>query len=204
MNFIKNQADTDKIYLYAKDPFEAKYQFLINKRGSTRLKCRIDPKTFIEYSNDMQDVYENIEDYNTAKNHKRLIVFDDMIADMINNKKLNSVVTELFITRRKLNISIACITQSYFKVAKDVRRSSTHFFIIKISNKGKLQQIALNHLPDIDFKDFMKIYKKYTSKSYFFLVIDTVPAKFTYSLLVKTFAKQLKTIEDQVRNKLKL
>ena len=168
MNFIKNQADTDKIYLYAKDPFEAKYQFLINKRGSTRLKCRIDPKTFIEYSNDMQDVYENIEDYNTGKNHKRLIVFDDMIADMINNKKLNSVVTELFITRRKLNISIACITQSYFKVAKYVRRSSTHFFIIKISNKGKLQQIALNHSPDIDFKNFMKIYKKYTSKSFFF------------------------------------
>ena len=152
----------------------------------------------------MQDVYENIEDYNTGKNHKRLIVFDDMIANMINNKKLNSVVTELFITRRKLNISIACITQSFFKVAKDVRRSSTHFFIIKISNKGKLQQIALNHSPVIDFKDFMKIYKKYTSKPYSFLVIDTVPAKFTYSLLVKTFAKQLKTIEDQVKNKLKL
>ena len=154
--------------MYAKDPYEDKYQFLIKKRDNIGLKHFNDPKAFIEYSNDMHDVYKNIDDYNLDKENKILIVFDDMIADMINNKKLNSVVTELFITRRKLNISIACITQSYFKVAKDVRRSSTHFFIIKISNKGKLQQIALNHSPDIDFKNFMKIYKKYTSKSYFF------------------------------------
>ena len=93
-----------------------------------------------------------------------------MIADMINNKKLNSVVTELFIRGRKLNISLAIITQSYFKVPKDVRLNSTHFFIIKILNKRELQQIALNHLRDIDSKDFIKIYKKCTVKPYSFLV----------------------------------
>ena len=90
-----------------------------------------DHKVFIEYSNDMQDVYKNIEDCNPGKESKRLIVFDDMIADMINNKKLNSIVTEFFIRGRKLNISIVFITQSYFKVPKNVRLNSTHFFIIK-------------------------------------------------------------------------
>ena len=107
----------------------------------------------------MRDVYKNIEDYNLGRERKILIVFDDMIADMINNKKLNPIVTELFIRGRKLNISIVFITQSYFKVAKDVRLNSTHFFIMKTLNKGELQQIALNHSSDIDFKDFMKIYK---------------------------------------------
>ena len=93
----------------------------------------------------MRDVYKNIEDYNLGRERKILIVFDDMIADMINNNKLNPIVTELFIRGRKLNISIVFITQSYFKVAKDVRLNSTHFFIMKILNKRELQQIALNH-----------------------------------------------------------
>ena len=76
---------------------------------------------------------------------------------MINNNKLNPIVTKLFIGGIKLNISIVFITQSYFKVAKDVRLNSTHFFIMKIPNKRELQQIALNHSSDIDFKDFMNI-----------------------------------------------
>ena len=92
---------------------------------------------------------------------------------MINNKKLNPVVTELFIRGRKLNISIGFITQSYFKLPKDVRLNSTHFFIKKILNKRELQQIALNHSSDIDFNDFIKIYKKSTAKPYFFSVNDT-------------------------------
>ena len=108
----------------------------------------------------MQDIYENIDEYNIKKERKILIVFDDMIADMINNKKLTSVVTELFIRGRKLNISLAFIRQSYFKVRKDVRLNSTHFFIMKIPNKGELQPTALNHSSDNDFKDFIKIYKK--------------------------------------------
>ena len=127
LNLINNQPDIDKIYLYVKDPYKAIYQFLINKRESTGLKDFNDSKAFIEYSNDMQDVYKNIDEYNPDKENKILIVFDDMIADMINNKKLNSIVTELFIRDRKLNIPIIFITQSYFKVPKDFRLNSTHF-----------------------------------------------------------------------------
>ena len=82
----------------------------------------------MEYSNDMQDVYKNIEDYNPIKKRKVLIIFDDMIADMINNNKVNPIVTDMFIRGRKLNISIVFITQSYFKVSKDARLNSTHFF----------------------------------------------------------------------------
>ena len=162
--------------MYAKDPYDAKYQFLINKRESTVLKHFSDPKAFIEYSNDMEDVYKNIEEYNVDKERKILIVFDDMIADMINNKKLNSIVTELFIRGRKLNISIVFITQSYFKVPKDVRLNTSHFFIAKIPNKRELQQIALNHSSDINSKDFIKIYKKYTAEPYSFLVNDATLA----------------------------
>ena len=78
-----------------------------------------------------------------------MIFFDDIIADMINNKKLNPIVTELFITDRKLKISIVFIRQSYFKVPKDVRLNSTYFFIMKIPNKRELEKIALNHSSDI-------------------------------------------------------
>ena len=120
LNLIGNQPDIDKICLHAKDPYETKYQFLISKRESIGLKHFSDSKAFIAYSNNMQDVYKNIDKYNEDKECKILIAFDDMIADMINNKKLNSMVTELFIRGRKLNISIAFITQSYFKVPNDV------------------------------------------------------------------------------------
>ena len=145
LNLINNQPNIDKIYLYTKDPYEAKYQYLMNKREKVGLNHFNDPKAFMEHSNDMQDVYKNIEDYNLGKKRKVLIVFDDMIADMISNKKLNPLVNELFIRGRKLNISIFFITQSYFKVPKGVRLNSTHFFIMKITNKRELQQIALNH-----------------------------------------------------------
>ena len=110
LNLINKQSDIDKIYLYAKDPYEAKYQFLINKRESIGLKHFNDPKAFIEYSNDMQDIYKNINEYNLSKKRKILIVFDDMIADITNNKKLNLIVTELFIRGRRLNISLVFIT----------------------------------------------------------------------------------------------
>ena len=104
------------MYLYAKDPHEAKYQFLINKRESTKLKHFNDPKAFIEYSNDIQDVYKNIDKYNVERERKILIVF----ADMINNKELISIVTELFIRGRKLNISLVFVTQSDFKIPKEM------------------------------------------------------------------------------------
>ena len=97
MNLINDQPDIDKIYLCNKDPYEAKYQYLINKREKVGLNHYDDPKAFIEYSNDMQDVYKNIDEYNTDKERKILIVFDDMIADMIKNIKINSIVTDVFI-----------------------------------------------------------------------------------------------------------
>ena len=174
LNLIENQPDIDKIYLYAKDPYEAKYQYLINKREGVGINHFKDPKAFIEYSNDMHDVYKNINDYNVDKDRKILLVFDDMIADIIKNKKLNSIVTELFIRGRKLNISLVFITQSYFKVPKDVRLNTSHFFIAKIPNKRELQQIAINHSSDISTKDFTNIYREFTAESYSFLVIDTM------------------------------
>ena len=173
LNFIQNQPYIDKIYLYAKDSYEAKYQFLINKRERVGINRLNDPKAFIEYFNDMHKVYKNIDNYNPDKESKILIVFDDMIADMIKNKELNSIVTELFIRGRKLDISLVFITQSYFKVPKDVRNNSTHFFIMKIPNKRELQQIAINHSSDISTGDFIEIYRKCTDKPYSFLVIDT-------------------------------
>ena len=177
LNLINNHPDIDKIYPYAKEPYEKKCQYLINKREKVGLDHFDDPKAFMEYSNDMQDLYKNIEDHNPIKKCKILIAFDDMIADMINNIKLNPIVTELFIRGRKLNISIVFITQPYFKVPKDVRLNSTLFFIMKIPNKRELQQVALNHSSDIDFKNFMKIYKKYTAKPHSYLVNDpTLPS----------------------------
>ena len=120
----------------------------------------------------MQDVYKNTEEYNIGKKRKTLIVFDDMIAVMINNKKLNPVVTELSIAGSKLNISFVFITQSYFKVPKDVRLNSTHLLIMTIPNKRELQQIPLNHSSDIDFKDYIKIYKKLQNHILFWLMIQ--------------------------------
>ena len=117
LNLIENQPDVDKIFLYAKDPYKAKYQYLINIREKVGLKHFNGPKAFIEYSNDIQDVYKNTDENNIDRERKILIVFDDMIADMINNKKLDLIVTELFIRGRKLNISLVFITQSCFYYA---------------------------------------------------------------------------------------
>ena len=124
----------------------------------------------------MHDAYKNIDEYNPDKGNKILIVFDDVIADMINDKKLNSIATELFIRGKKLNISLVFITQSYFKVPKDVRLNTTHFFIAKIPNTRELREIAINHSSDISTKDFTNIYKKCTAEPYSFLVNDTTLA----------------------------
>ena len=106
----------------------------------------------------MDDIYKNIEEYNSNKKRKILIVFDDMIADMISNKKLNPILTELIIRSRKLNISLTFITQSYFPVPKNIRLNSTYYVIMKILNKREFQQIAFNHSSGIGFKDFMNLY----------------------------------------------
>ena len=141
----------------------------------------------------MHVVYKNINEYNPYKEIKILIVFDDMIADMIPNKKLNSIVTELFIRGRNLNISLVFIIQSYFEVPKDVRLNTSYFFIAKTLNKRELQQIAINHSPDINAKDFANLYRKCTSEPYSFLVIDTMLA----SNIPLRFRKNLSNIYNK-------
>ena len=119
----------------------------------------------------MRNVYKNINYYNPDKENKILIVFDDMIADMIQNKKLNSIVPELFIRGTKLNISLVFITQSYFKVSKNVRLNTTHFFITKMLSKRELQQIAINHLSDNSTENFVNIYRECTVDRILFLLM---------------------------------
>ena len=204
LNLINNEPDIDKIYLYTKDPYEAKYQLLINKRESTGLNYLNNSKAFIEYSNNMGDIYKNIEDHDPNKKWQILIVFDDMIGDMFSNKKLNPIVTELFIRGRKLIISIVFITQSYFAVHENIRLNSTHYFVLKIPNKRELQQIAFNRSSDIDFQDFMNPYKKCTAKPCPFLVIDTTLAPYN-SLrfrknLLKIIQKLIMTIDDKIKD----
>ena len=99
----------------------------------------------------MDDAYENINDYNSGRKRKILIVFGDMIADIMTNKRFQSILKELFIRCRKLNISLVFITQSYFSVPKDVRLNSADYLIMKINNKRELQNIAINHSADIDY-----------------------------------------------------
>ena len=136
----------------------------------------------------MDDIYKNIEEYNPNKKRKILIIFDDMVAYMLTNKKLNSIVTHFFISGRKRSISVVFITQSYFPVPKIIRLNSTRYFVIKILNKRELQRTAFNHSSDIDFQDFMSLCKKYTAKSFLFLVNDTTlapdnPSRFRKNLL---------------------
>ena len=120
LNLIKEQDKIDKIYLYTKDLNEPKYDFFIKKRVNIGIKHCNNPNAFIEYSNTMGDVYKNIDDYNPSRKRKMLIVFDDMFADIMKNKKCQAIIKEFFIRCRKLNISLVFITQSYFSVSKDV------------------------------------------------------------------------------------
>ena len=124
----------DKICLYAKDLSELKHEFLIRKWEDVGIKHLNDSNAFIECSNTMDDVYENIVDYNPNTKRKILFVFDEMIAGFMTNKKFQAIIKELFIRCRKLNISFVFITQSYFSVPKDVRLNSAHYLIIKINN----------------------------------------------------------------------
>ena len=121
----------------------------------------------------MDDVYENIHDYDPSRKKKILIIFDSMIADIMTSKKFQAIMKELFIRCRKQNISLVFVTQSYFSVPRDVRLNSTHYLIMKINNKKELENIAINHSADIDYQDFMKIYRECTNEPFNFLTIDT-------------------------------
>ena len=146
--------------MYATNLSEPKYQFLIKKCKDAGIKNLDDQSALIEYSNIMDEAYNNIDDYNPKRKRKILIVFDDMIDDIITNKKFQVIIKELFIRCRKLNISPVFITQSYFKVPKDVILNSTHYLIMKIHSRRELQNIAFKHSADIDF---MKIYRNCTN-----------------------------------------
>ena len=134
LHLINNFHPIDKIYLYPKDTDE-KYQYLINKREQAGIKNLNDPHAFVEYSNDMNDVLEDINNYNKNRDKEVLIIFDDMIADIMRSEQFKAIVKELFIRCRKLNISIVFITQSYFRTPKDARLNSTHYILMKIDNK---------------------------------------------------------------------
>ena len=114
---------------------------MIKKREDVGTKHFNDSKAFIEYSNNMDDIYKNIEEYNPNKKRKILIVFDDMTADMLSNKKLNPIITELFIRGRKLNISLVFITQSSFAVPKNIRLNSSHYFIMILQTKDNFNKL---------------------------------------------------------------
>ena len=139
---LNNTNPIEKIYLYAKGLSETKYEFLINNRENAGLKTYNDPTAFVEYSNTMNDVFEKIDDYNTKRKRRILIVFDDLVADIMTNKRFQSITKELFIRCRKLNISVVFITQSYFRTPKDARLNSTYYLIMKIHSKRELQNIA--------------------------------------------------------------
>ena len=138
INLINEQHDIDKIYFYARDLSKPKYEYLIKKRENVGIKHLNNQNAFIECSNTMDAVCENINYYNPVRKRKTFIVFDDMIADIMTNKKFQAIIKELFIRCRKLNISLVFITQSYFSVPKDVRLNSTHYLIMKINNRREI------------------------------------------------------------------
>ena len=175
LHLINNFHSIDKIYLYAKDTDEKMYQYLINKREQAGIKNLNDPHAFIEYSSDMNDVLDGINNYNKNRDKKVLIIFDDMIADIMRSEKFKAIVKELFIRCRKLNISIVFITQSYFRTPKDVRLNSTHYILMKIGNEKELKSIAEENSGHLDFKDFLKIYNYCTKEPYSFMLVDTRP-----------------------------
>ena len=192
LNLLNEQHDIDKMYVYARDLNKPKYQFLIKKCEDAGIKHYNDPNAFIECSNTMDNFYEDIDNYNPKRDKKVLIVFDDMIADIMTNKKFQAIIKELFIRCRKLNISLAFITQSYFSIflifPKDVRLNLTHYFIMKIKNREELQNIAFNHSAEIDYDDCKKTYRECTKEPFTFLTIDTTlppsnPLRFRKNLL---------------------
>ena len=188
LNLINKQNDIDKIYLYTKDLSEPKYELLIKNRENAGIKHLNDPNAFIECFNTMDDIYENINDYNPSREKQILIVFDDMIAGIMTNKEFKAIIKELFIRCRKPNISLIFITQSYISVQKDVRLNSKHYLIMKTNSRRELQSIAINYSADIDNNDFMKTYRKCTKEPYNFLTIaTTLPASDPLRFSKKSF-----------------
>ena len=175
LHLIKNLHPIEKIYSYAKDLHEPKYEYLINKREQAGIKNLNDPHAFIEYWDDMNDVLDDINNYNKNRDKKVLIAFDDMIADIEYNKNFKRIIKELFYRARKINVSIVLITQSFLRALKDARLNSTHYILMKIGNKKELKRIAEEKSGHLDYKDFLKIYNYCTREPYSFILVDTRP-----------------------------
>ena len=169
LHLINNLHPIDKIYLDAKDIHEPKYEYLINKREQAGIKNLNDPHAFIEYSDDMNVILDDINNYNKNRDKKVLIVFDDMVADIEYNKNFKRIIKELFYRARKINVSILFITQSYFIALKDARLNSTNYMLMKID------RIAEEKSGHLDYKDFLKMYNYGTEEPYPFMLIDTRP-----------------------------
>ena len=162
LHLINNLHPIDKIYLYAKDIHEPKYEYLINKKEQAGIKNLNDLHAFIEYSDDMNYVLDDINNYNKNRDKKVLIVLDDMIADIEYNKNLKRIIKELFYRARKINVSVVFITQFYFRALKDARLNSKHYILMKIGNEEELKRIAEEKSGHFDYKDFLKMYNYYT------------------------------------------
>ena len=175
LHLINNLHPIDKIYLYAKDIHEPKYEYLINKREQAGIKNLNDPLAFIEYSDDMNDMLDDINNYNKNRDKKVLIVFDDMIADIEYNKNFKRIIKELFYRTHKINASIVLITKSCFRALKDARLNSTYYILMKIGNKKELKRIAEEKSGHLDYKDFLKIYNYCAREPYSFMTIDARP-----------------------------
>ena len=160
LHLINNLHPVDEIYLYAKDLHEPKYEYLINKREQAGIKNLNDPHAFIEYSDNMNDVLNDINNYNKNRDKKLLIVFDDMIADIEYNKNFKRIIKELFFRARKINVSVVFITQAYFRALKDARLNSTHYILMKINNKKELKRITEEKPGHLDYKDLQLLYER--------------------------------------------
>ena len=190
LHLLNNLHPIDKIYLYAKDIHEPKYEYLINKREQAGINNLNDPKAFIEYSDDVNNVLDNINNYNKNRDKKVLIVFDDTIADIDYNKNFKRMIKELFYRARKINVSVVFIIQSYFRALKDARLNSTYYILMKIGNKKELKRIAEEKSGHLDYKDFSKIYNYCAKEPYSFMLIDTrptasIPFKKNFDELIK-------------------
>ena len=174
LHLINNLHPIDKIYLYAKDIHEPKYEYLINKREQVGIKNLNDPHAFIEYSDDM-NVFDDFNDYNKNRDKKVLLIFDDMNADIEYNKNFKRIIKELLYGARKINVSIVFITQSNFRTLKDARLNSTHYLLMRIDNKKELKRIAEEKSGHLDYKDFFKMYNYCTKDPYSFMTVDTRP-----------------------------
>ena len=191
-NLINEQNDIDNIYLYVRELSEPECEYLIKKRKDAGIKHVSNPNAFIERSNTMDDVYENINNYNLTREIKNLIVFDEMIANIMTKRRFQAVTKELFIRCRKLNIALVFITQSYFSVPKDLRLNSTHYLIMKINNRRELQNVSTDHSAGVNYQDLKKSYRECTKEPFnFFDNRYYVTSKWSFMIQKKIIKRKI-------------